>query len=71
MEFQAFAPIQQTNKQTKQNKQKPHPIYIQNSYMNYAEYQSGTNYTILIFNFEFELFFLGAFVSIHELTLGN
>jgi hypothetical protein len=40
-----------TNKQS--NKQKPHPIYIQNSYMNYAEYQSGTNNTNLSFNFEF------------------
>jgi hypothetical protein len=33
---------------TTTNKQKTHPIYIQNSYMNYVEYRSGTNYTILI-----------------------
>ncbi len=52
----SFCTYTTTNK-TKQNKQKTHPICIQNSYMNYAKYRSGTNYTILIFKFEFEFFF--------------
>jgi hypothetical protein len=34
----SFCTYTTTNKQTQQNKQKTHPIYIQKSYMNYAEY---------------------------------